>query len=259
MITYSKLGRNGRLGNQMFQYAAARAASFNTNSIFAIPDNNDLIQMFNLNCKTYNLSFNLDAICRLKAFNENGFNYNSSFNTIQDNTDLFGYFQSERYFKTIRNEILQDFTFKKEIRHKSETFISSIRCDTRQLVSVHIRRGDYVDKQQYHPLCTPEYYRNAMQSFDNCDFVIFSDDIKWCKENLTEKQTIFSDLGEQETELCAMTLCDHNIIANSSFSWWGAWLNTNSNKKVIAPKTWFGNNYSNLDTTDIYCENWKIL
>jgi hypothetical protein len=93
---------------------------------------------------------------------------------------------------------------------------------------------------------------------ENIIYVIFSDDVEWCKTEFSDPDYIISDLENPYTEMCAMSLCDHNIIANSSFSWWGAWLNVNQDKIVIAPSRWFGD-LIQKDTSDVYCKNWKIL
>ena len=98
-----------------------------------------------------------------------------------------------------------------------------------------------------------------MTYFNNCDnFLIFSDDIVWCKNNFVGDKFIFIEGEEDYIDLWLMSLCNHNIIANSSFSWWGAWLNKNNNKTVIAPKNWFGPN-KKLDPTDLYCKDWLVI
>ena len=111
----------------------------------------------------------------------------------------------------------------------------------------------------HHPPCSLDYYNAAKKELsalnDNIIYVIFSDDIEWCKKEFNDPSYVISDLNNPYTEMCAMSLCDHNIIANSSFSWWGAWLNKKSDKIVIAPSQWFGKLLIN-DTSDIYCKNW---
>lgn len=260
MITYAKLGSNGRLGNQMFQYAATKAAALNTNSVFAIPvERHELFHWFSLQCKSYSLASNLQAINKLKNYTEGCFRYDQSFENIVDNTNLNGYFQTELYFKKYEQEIRKDFSFRKTITYEVVPFMKSLNC-SQEIVSVHIRRGDYVNLQQFHPLCSKEYYLEAMRLFPDCKFVIFSDDIEWCKQNFGEnKNIVYSSLENHGQDLCAMSMCDHNIIANSSFSWWGAWLNNNKDKKVVAPNRWFGEAYSDKNTKDIYCEGWIRL
>jgi hypothetical protein len=260
MITFSKIGNYGRLGNQMFQYAASKSAALNCNTIFALPtESHELSNFFNLDCKFYSLNQNINLINKMKTYSETIFEYDSRFENISDNTSLEGYFQSEKYFKKYENIIRKDLTFKKEILDIVEPYISDLNKEN-NLVSVHIRRGDYVNLQQYHPLCTIEYYKNAMLKFTNHKFLIFSDDIQWCKNNFgNENNIIYSELNSHIQDMCGMSLCSHNIIANSSFSWWGAWLNDNPNKIVIAPQKWFGESYRDKNTKDIYCDNWIKL
>lgn len=257
MITYTNLGINGRLGNQLFQYAAAKAAAIKTRSLFAIPsENHKLFEYFKLNCKKYSLKQNGDVLSKLKLYNETVFNYDKRYESITDNTNLFGYFQSEKYFLSIEDEIRKDFTFKDEIVDNSKKFLNSLD-DKRRFISMHIRRTDYVGLQNFHPLCSLDYYTDAMKYFGESNFLIFSDDIEWCRKNFIGKQYFFSEGNKEIDDLCIMSMCDGNIIANSSYSWWGAWLNKNNN--VVAPKKWFGNAYTNKNTEDLYCRNWKIL
>jgi hypothetical protein len=114
----------------------------------------------------------------------------------------------------------------------------------------------------HHPPCSFNYYNNAIEELrilnKNIIYVIFSDDVEWCKTEFSDPDYIISDLENPYTEMCAMSLCDHNIIANSSFSWWGAWLNVNPDKIVIAPSNWFGS-AMNKDTSDVYCKDWVII
>jgi hypothetical protein len=122
--------------------------------------------------------------------------------------------------------------------------------------SLHVRRGNYVERQQYHPLQTVEYYTKSIETIGkDKHYLIFSDDIQWCKENLSfiENKT-FVEGNKDYEDLYLMSFCKDNIIANSSFSWWGAWLNKNNNKRVIYPSVWFGNNGQITD--GIGCVNW---
>lgn len=258
MITYTKLGLNGRLGNQMFQYAATMAAAENAAAVFAIPiENQELSKYFNLSCKFFSIQDNRQILSRLNIYQESSFNYNQNFSFIGDNTDLLGYFQTEKYFKKIEDKIRKEFSFKKEILDKCNEKIINLKNQyNKKICSLHVRRGDYVNLQNYHSLCSLEYYKKAIDINSDCIFYVFSDDIQWCKQNFIEKKFIFSEQNSQEQDLCLMSLCDNNIIANSSFSWWGAWLNLNKEKQIIAPNNWFGPSYKGHDTTDLYCEDW---
>jgi len=124
---------------------------------------------------------------------------------------------------------------------------------------VHIRRGDYLNKIHKHPTQPKEYYYSAFSQFnEDIHFLIFSDDIEWCKNNLKYKYLYFIEEELDYISLYLMSLCNHNIIANSSFSWWGAWLNQETNKKVIAPSNWFGKN-KKLNTKDLIPSKWIKL
>jgi hypothetical protein len=158
-----------------------------------------------------------------------------------------------------RNEILKLFKIDDNTNQKiHDKYGDLLSLDT---CSIHVRRGDYLALQNHHPIQSIEYYQNAIDIIGNDKhFLIFSDDIKWCEENfggLTNKTYI---TGNQDYEdLYLMSMCRNNIIANSTFSWWGAWLNKNEDKKVIAPKQWFGVSNSHLDTSDLYCKKWITI
>ncbi|MBF2056764.1 MAG: alpha-1,2-fucosyltransferase [Cyanobacterium sp. T60_A2020_053] len=121
--------------------------------------------------------------------------------------------------------------------------------------AIHIRRGDYLKYPNHHPICSLNYYAQAIQYFDNStNFVIFSDDIDWCRHQdlFQEKRFDFWTSQRDDLDLYLMSIFPHQIIANSSFSWWASWLNIYQNKKVIAPSLWFGQNLKHLNTEDIY-------
>jgi hypothetical protein len=167
---------------------------------------------------------------------------------------LDGYWQSEKYFKKIgdiiRSELSPTIDFSKKVLHLPVT---------KNNVSLHVRRTDYLTSNGYHPVQSLEYYKEALNLIGEYDnLFIFSDDIEWCKENLTFKKMIFIENFEDVEDLWLMSLCTNHIIANSSFSWWGAWLNPRSNKRVIAPKNWLSSS-SNINTLDIIPENWIII
>ena len=127
------------------------------------------------------------------------------------------------------------------------------------MISLHIRRGDYVTNP-HHPLQNLNYYSSALNNFDsNLNVIIFSDDSQWVKNQdfFESDRFLVSDGGDTYIDLCLMTLCKYHIIANSSYSWWGAWLS--KSEKVISPKNWFSGINSHYNTKDIYCNDWIIL
>lgn len=268
MITYLMLGKHGYLGNQMFQYALLIGISEKNNFSFSIPKNyTSLKDCFDIKCKVYDFEQSYEKIARsLNFYREKYFHYNENVFDLKDNIVYAGNYQSEKYFAHCKEVILEQFSFKKHIKEKSESFINSIKEESKnkQIISVHVRRGDYLNHPNAHPTCSVEWYKQAFAEFKNDDstFVVFSDDLGWCKQNFSSIDGYdikFSSLSNNFEDLCSMTMCDHNIIANSSFSWWGAWLNRNDDKKVIAPKVWFGPSYYYHQTKDLYCENWTVL
>ena len=174
---------------------------------------------------------------------------------------MYGFFQTEKYFKHIQNEILNDFTFKDEITNGCRSVIQNFKDP----IALHIRRGDFVHNAGNHPPLDMGYYKSALELFEpDREVIIFSDDTEWCKEQDLFESDRFAvaEGGHQFYDLCLMTMCSDFIIANSSFSWWGAWLSRIYKRpgrgRVIAPKKWFGSNL-NHDTKDLYCDGWTVL
>ena len=189
---------------------------------------------------------------------EKGFEFdNELFNCKDSNFDIWGFFQSEKYFIEIRNQILEDFQFKNNVSAKTKKIFEQLNDP----VSLHVRRGDYVTQPDWNPLSL-RYYEKALSCFDeNKQVVIFSDDVSWCKNQNIFKKTniIFADKftkSKDILDLALMTLCNYHIIANSSFSWWGAWLS--SQEKVLAPSDWFkgSKEYSKYNTKDLLPKEW---
>jgi len=282
MIYFRNIGYMGRLGNQMFQLASAIGIAKERGFEVAIPIENctreigsgpidvntglktnvkcDLTDCFNIPSK-YLVPFS--RINPQYIYYEGDFKFNPQVLSLNPNTDLSGYFQDEKYFKKYREEILETFTFKEKHSDEAKFFmLENIRSlyGDKNIISLHVRRGDYTLYPDHHPVCSDAYYQSAIGKFDlkNSIFLIFSDDIEWCKKKFEGDNFIFSDTNNPYVDLAIMSLCDHHIIANSSFSWWGAWLNTSENKRVIAPSKWFGPSLPK-DTSEIYCEGWEII
>lgn len=269
-----KIILSGGLGNQMFQYAAGRALALRHNTTLSA-DIYLLNKKTNATIRNYELTvFNIDVPIgesiinkiAMKAFgairsknikyalinklgifrDERAQYYTPKFELLSKETTLFGYFQNENYFKGISEQLKADFTYRyplsdknEEIRHKMEQ---------KESISIHIRRGDYANNNSNLPILDISYYKKAIQDItsqvNNPHFFIFSDGIEWVKENLdlSDLNHEFIDWNKNEEsyiDMQLMSLCKHNIIANSSFSWWAAWLNDNSNKLVIAPQKWY--------------------
>jgi len=220
----------GGLGNQMFQYAYGRYLSEKFEMKLLI-DKKFYEQ--NLSPKRYfllnyfdgiDLDFDFDSIPKdMKIFRiDDNFKFKELENLDKNfGYYFFGYWQSEKYF-----------------------------------IDLHIRRTDYLTSNGYHPVQTIEYYKNALNLIGDYDnLFIFSDDIDWCKSNLNFKNMIFRENNSEIEDLFLMSYCKNNIIANSTFSWWAAWLNDNKDKKVIAPAKWFGNE-ANLNEENIIPASW---
>lgn len=277
---------NGGLGNQMFQYAFARAIEKKTGvktvfdmsffkKRYARPYE---LNIFNLNAKfveDFWLKLKLKIIWKLrkrlngkrflglKLYSEPNFEFDAEVFNIDPNTYVEGFFQTEKYFKDIEKELRTDFQFKNLPDDENQKLINKINATNS--ISLHIRRGDYVQKKRYQNLyatCSLDYYKKGVEyitkNFPTPVLFIFSDDIEWVKENLNLPYGSFyvsHNTGNKSYEdMRLMSLCKHNIIANSSFSWWGAWLNNNKEKIVIAPQRWF--NDEKIIQTDVIPESW---
>lgn len=208
----------------------------------------------------------LSFLQRTHYYQEKYIPFNEDFFSINDNCYLFGNFQSERYFENYKELIQKKFDFKIPLS-KQNSFIADKIKITPNSVSVHVRRGDYVNNANaiaIYYTCTPEYYERAMKQIANemeePTYFIFSDDIEWVKNNLSfPKNSYFIEHNnglESYNDMRLTSLCDHHIIANSSFSWWGAWLNLKKNKIVIAPRLWFANGD---DCSTIVPDGWLRL
>lgn len=252
----------GGLGNQMFQYAYGRAQELSGKKVIF----NTSFFADNHSPKNTARDFKLDNFnIKTKAkFSDKKYFVYDFINKILNKLHLkkYGYWQGEKYFKNITSDIQKEFTLKKPLDSKFDNIIKQI--ENTPSVSIHIRRGDYVNDPKtraFHNVCDLKYYSIAIDiikaQVNNPTFFVFSDDIDWVAQNLEIPYPVFwvSNLkGEDYEELILMIKCKHNIIANSTFSWWGAWLNQNPNKIVIAPKQWFTNKTSK--EVDILQKDW---
>lgn len=284
MITFQRIGYMGRLGNQMFQFASTLGISKMLNLEAAFPIEN-CVQTFPIGPFDPSIGEKMLVKCDLidcfkidpvyfiprgeipvsSIFNESIFTYDDKVTQIKENTDLYGYFQTDKYFSEYTDLILSQFSFKRQYRDPAVAYIEKIRESNKgcKIVSIHVRRGDYVMYPDHHPVCSKEYYDICIKEIkkstkDRIKFLVFSDDTIWCKSEFSGDDFEISNLANPYSELCAMSLCDHNIIANSSFSWWGAWLNVNPEKIIFSPSRWFGN-AMNKNTSDVYCKDWIIV
>lgn len=273
----------GGHSNQMFQYAVGRhiAKKYNTNlkldvSWFDNIADGDTPRVYELG--TYAIDENfyvptlwsklLTKVGRIKHYTESGFVYDHFVENLGPYAYLEGYFQSWKYFNDIRDTIITDFSYKEEPRGANKLVLNKILNDDNS-VSLHIRRGDYVTNKNtsnFHGLKDMDYYKAALKEIKrkvkNPNVYVISNDPKWCKKNLDlgVPTTIIdnnNDVTGGAEDMRLMRACRHNIMANSSFSWWGAWLNENPDKIVIAPQQWF--NDPSIDTSDLIPEGWIRL
>tara|TARA_R110002153_G_scaffold67839_1_gene180365 strand:+ start:81 stop:845 length:765 start_codon:yes stop_codon:yes gene_type:complete len=254
MITCNLIGG---LGNKMFQITAAYSLGLDNNepSGFEItPQSNDhsTIDSYRNNIFRHITFGGCDST---NSFMEPRYHYSDI--PYTPNLRLLGYYQSEKYFINNRDSVLSLFS----IDVDSKKYIEEKYGDnlTKNTTSLHVRRGDYLKLSNHHPTCDLSYYNKAMESFgDDTTYLVFSDDTQWCRESFVGDNFIFVDGNPDYIDMWLMSLCDNNIIANSSFSWWGAWLNTNPNKKVIAPNKWFGPAIKH-NTKDLIPNTWEKI
>jgi len=255
----------GGLGNMLFQIAATKAISLEKNTDCSFPNYYHHLTILN-NDKEFNPKLNYAEEYlkflklpttipnqQLKVYNF-PFEYTSALPS-EDSFIVDGFFQTEKYFVKHREEILKLISPTDEINdliHKKYPFLFTSIC-----TSIHIRRGDYLKYSNHHPIQSLNYYYEAIKRINNNElFVIFSDDIEWCKNNFKFKNVVFIENEKDYIEIFLMSNCTNNIIANSSFSWWGAWLNKNHQKTVVGPSIWFGSKLSHLNTNDILADTW---
>lgn len=228
----------GGLGNQMFQYAAGKALA------------TEKKESLKLDTSSYNK--NHKRVYSLTAFShkapEVGFFETLFTKLFFKSSYLDGYFQSEKYFKNITEAIQKDFSLSEPLEKKYPDIVQKIK--NTNSVSVHVRRTDYLDKQYRYIVLDQTYYKKAMDvieaSYPNPTYFFFSDEIDWIKKNIPcPPGSEFMSGGKytDAEELILMSMCKHNIIANSTFSWWGAWLNKNPQKIVVTPEKWFTSKY----------------
>lgn len=275
----------GGLGNQMFQYAFYRRLQLGGKDVvldLSPFENYVLHNGFELT-KIFGISVNAADVNEVIAFKQKAssanvlkricwkifvntsliivqkhFEYNQKFATMGGNKYLEGYWQSEKYFGDYSDIIRSDFIFP-ELDNKNQLLASEIRSS--YSISLHVRMGDYVNHPLHGGICTLEYYKKAIkiikENVKTPVFFIFSNDIEWCRSNLDIEKVVYVSGNDGENsyrDMQLMSLCKHNIIANSSFSWWGAWLNNNLKKMVIAPKKWF--NDSTINVSDLLPDEW---
>lgn len=241
MITFLELGNHGRMGNALFEMATTIGYSKKYNVPFVFPkwEHQSFVKI------NSDYFVNKSDIKVSNYFNEPGYIYTEI--PFQENCSLSGYFQSWKYFDHCEFYI-------------KEIFTPTLLEEYKDYCCIHVRRGDYLRYPNHHPLQTMQYYQNAMSKIPVNKFLVFSDDINWCKQNFTGKEFTINETFSIYSDFQKMCSCSHFIIANSSFSWWPAWLNKNDKKVVVAPSNWFGSQIKYTHpTTDLIPSEWIII
>jgi hypothetical protein len=244
----------GGLGNQMFQISVAYALAKENNDTFGFDFDDCYTPQQGKTSNHYrdNIFKNIPEIKNYRF----KFGYTEpkhSFTKIPYTSDLVlnGSFQSEKYFLNYIDDIKNLF-----ILTDINDYLNSLDKNF-TYTSVHFRRGDYLKPQfvNFHSVCDTDYYNKAMSKIPNSKFILLSDDMDWVKNNFKGENIIYSPFTTELEDLSLMVNCQNNIISNSTFSWWGAYLNPNQNKVVIGPKKWFGP-IGHKDTQDVLPESW---
>jgi hypothetical protein len=275
----------GGLGNQMFQYAAAKALSLRRGISFKVdfdcPYRHkkyvyalDAFALKAERASTWDLIsrkpkrrvarrlyllVGKDPNCSLIREKQE-FHFDPAFYLIPDGSYVSGFWQSEKYFAEVTDQIRADFVFKEPLTGESHRLQQEMLAQ--ESVSIHLRRGDYVNVEitnKIHGICSPRYYSDAiayiLARISDPTFYVFSDDLDWVRTHFVIPGRMrIVDTGRDHDDLRLMSSCKYQVIANSSFSWWGAWLNSNMNKIVVAPKQWMKD--PNIIVRDLLPLNW---
>lgn len=275
----------GGIGNQMFQYALYKAlsqhdpnvrADLNGYKDYSLHNGFEIEQIFDLELNKisefksnlYNIHYRkwgfrkLRKLLKLKkAYEEERdmFIYDSKILSAEGTKYYWGYWQNPKYFSNVTDELRKDFQFKKPLVHRNQAILDQIKESTS--IALHVRRGDYVGNALLGGLCPEEYYQQSIKLIlsktTEAKFFIFSDDIDWCRNKFKREgnEFIYWNKGAASyIDMQLMSNCKHNIIANSSFSWWAAWLNNYPDKIVIGPEKWV--NDTHLNTTQLFPADW---
>jgi hypothetical protein len=285
----------GGLGNQMFQYAAARSLALrhgtdvvlDLSQLESRPPDVPTVRRYELAC--FGVQARLAPRIRSKepslpglamrgrlvwrarrafapftVLRQKSFDVSTAFFSAPDGTHLVGFWQSERYFRDHAEEIRRDFDLREPLDARAEELLGEIR--TRRSLSLHVRRGDYAHDEQvraFHGLLPPEWFaravRDVVERVGDVHIYVFSDDPDWCRTGLRlpAPSTVVADVGGSCAELHLMSACRHHVVANSSFSWWGAWLDPRPDKVVVAPEPWVAS--PGVDTRHVVPDEWIRL
>ena len=245
----------GRTGNMMFEIAHAYAKSLEFNRQFVVPNSESssghlektLFRKLDFNIKVSGQ----DPTAKIV----NGQFFYENLKPFDEEPTIFsGYYQTEKYFSKY-TEVIKDLysppiSFFERVIKDFPFFNNSI------VGAINVRRGDYLSMSTRHPVITSDYIHESYNNLPKCDYLlVLSDDIPWCKENIKLPNLVFVDNYVDCDGLWLLSLCDHFIISNSTYSWWGAYLSRTDNKIVVSPDTWFGPDVIE-NPKDIWCDSW---
>lgn len=271
----------GGLGNQMFQYAAGYQLArihktelcFDTSWYHYPVKRKFLLRRFGIQAPEIKSAMSFMAVCAFKQPWQKIFKvlpvysapdavFDSAFFGLGPDCMLFGWFTSKKYFKDVESDIREAFSFEHIVLPQA-AMENRTRIKESNAVAVHVRRGDYLKHPELN-VCTESYYKRAIEHMksrlEKPVFFFFSDDIEWCKSVFTGKDAVDGEtpaaIADPLIDLLLMSSCNHHIISNSTFAWWGAWLGKNSDQIVIAPDPWFA---ADISGKDIPCESWMRM
>jgi len=262
-FSFNHMGNLGHLGNQMFQYAAILGLGIKHDRKICIPHRSTFGKAYytELRSSIYD-AFDIEAhgygISRFPTIKEAHFHFDQNLfdNPPAQDCNLYGFFQSEKWFAHCKDAVRKAFTFKPEYGEVAQEMRKQL---SGEVIAVHVRRTDYLTNPNHEALGL-DYYEKALAELpQDIKVLVFTDDPEWAKEQeiFPDNRFFVSETDCAYTDMALMAQCDYHVIGNSTFSWWGAWLS--DSKKVIAPAQWFGAPLGGNDLSDLYCDNWSVL
>lgn len=271
MITFSKLGKHGRLGNQLFQYAALKGLSVKNGYDIAMMSDLFEATWHGQKCLLSNFNFDYPTTdVSGEVYNQPGDSqtFDKNFFDLKDGIDLFGFFQNLNYFHFCKDQIKEDLKINPKIQKTCDEYLERFNGN---VVSVHVRRGDNIQYEQSSQEVIDNYIAKSVSYFnDETNFLVFTggsrfagedntEDVNYLKETYQGEKVFFSETNDPMVDFCLMTKCNHNIISHdSTFSWWSAYLNEHDDSTTICPR-YHRSLEQTVEYEDFYPENWTII